>query len=338
MNDWLSDPQTATVKYGAPIENWQTWRVTDMSRLFQGAESFTANLNGWDTSSVTDFHHMFAGCASFESALDGWDVSQVTDFSHMFYGATSFTGTSLDTWDTSSAQSMEQMFLGATNFVGPENIGDWDVSSVSTMYAMFFQASSFDRPVNNWDMSNVRYTNSLFEDASSFTQQVCWPTMNPRAKCFQCFCGTRGARFDLEASCPVQVHPSIQAYSQACDPDDILEELVATQVFGRPADTESMGGLDASGDFLEAIAGLPVLGKLDEPELDEVSDTNSTTLGGTNSTDDDLDLEVSDRGEEIDGDIVVFNEAQREVSAATSRQASVFVSLLTMLAATVKFQ
>ena len=111
VSDWLEDPKAATTKYGAPIEEWKTWRVTDMAHLFQGAENFTANLKGWDTSSVTDMNHLFAGCSSFDSPLDSWDVSAVTDFSLMFYGASSFTGDSLGNWDTSSVESMEQMFF-----------------------------------------------------------------------------------------------------------------------------------------------------------------------------------------------------------------------------------
>lgn len=318
VSDWLDDPEAATTKYGAPIEDWKTWRVTDMSRLFQGAENFTANLNGWDTASVTDFNHMFAGCPSFDSPLDGWDVSHVTDFSLMFYGASKFTGETLGAWDTSSAESMEQMFLRATNFVGPENIEDWNVSSVTSMYAMFFEASSFNRPVNNWDMTNVRYTNSIFEDAKSFTQQVCWSTTNPRARFFQGFCGTKGAAFESDSSCSNQIHPSMRAYSQACDPDDLLEEIVATQTFDRPADIENLG-LDASGGFIDAIAGLPSLGSLADPEEAGTLDGNGTADG-----------DVSGRGV---GDFVVIAAAQREISAADSwSSARPWVSLLSTLA------
>lgn len=336
VNDWLEDAQAATIKYGAPIENWETWRVTDMSRLFQGAATFTADLNAWDTSSVTDMHHMFAGCEVFDSPLDNWNVELVTDFSHMFYGASIFTGTSLGTWKTSSAQTMEQMFLRAYDFIGPQNLEDWDVGSVSTMYAMFFQAESFNRPVNKWDMTKVQYTNSLFEGASSFTQHICWPSMHPRAKCFQCFCGTSDATFDKEAGCPARVHPSIQAYSQACDADDILEEVVESQVFGRPDDADFRGGLDATSSFPEGVAGLPSLGGLSDPKVEGNTAGNGMT-STSNTTPKDSDLEVTDR-ENGPSDEFIIAESQREVAAAFSWQSSGMVSLLALLASMTRFR
>jgi surface protein len=337
VNDWLEDPEAATTQYG-PIERWKTWQVTDMSRLFQGAESFSANLNGWNTAAVTDMHHMFAGCAAFESPLDAWNVESVTDFSHMFYGAKSFTGSSLGTWTTTSAQTMEQMFLGATNFVGPENLQDWDTSRVTSMYAMFFQATSFDQPVDNWNMTSVKNTNSLFEGASKFSQRVCWPKMNPYAKCFQCFCGTSGAEFDIDSSCTASFHPSILAYSQACDPDDILEDIVENQVFSRPEGDEFVGDLGVSGGGIDGIAGLPSLGGLTDTEPEEADIASNTNPDGSDSattTEEESTLETGDRGIDQPGDSMVIAAAQQEESGA--RSSRLVVSFLALLAFTTMF-
>ena len=40
-------------KYGE-INNWDTSRVTDMTCMFRGAESFNRSLNNWNVSNVTD--------------------------------------------------------------------------------------------------------------------------------------------------------------------------------------------------------------------------------------------------------------------------------------------
>ena len=45
-------------KYGE-INNWDTSRVTNMARMFQGAESFNQPLNNWNVSNVKNMAWMF---------------------------------------------------------------------------------------------------------------------------------------------------------------------------------------------------------------------------------------------------------------------------------------
>lgn len=307
VDAWLDDPVAAADTYGR-INDWRTWSVSDMSRLFQGATDFNEDISGWDTSSVTDFSHVFAGAASFNADLSKWDVRQVTDFSHAFYGASSFTGESLNTWNTDSAQSFEQMFLGASEFVGPENIGSWNTSSVTTMYAMFFHARSFNRSVSAWDMTGVKFNDQMFEGASSFSQSICWPKMNPYAKCFQCFCGSGDAYFDTSTACPASVHPSILAYARACSPNDVLEELVENQVFTRPEESQIRGGFEgATGSFVQGLAGLPMLS---DPSVDQALETKEND-GGSGAS-------ATELGARSPSDELIIAGAQRETSSTSS--------------------
>lgn len=314
VDAWLDDPVAAADTYGR-IDTWRTWSVSDMSRLFQGATDFNEDISNWDTSSVTDLSHAFAGASSFNADLSKWDVRQVTDFSHAFYGASSFTGESLHTWNTESALSFEQMFLGASKFVGPENIGSWNTSSVSTMYAMFFHASSFDRSVSAWDMAGVKFNDQMFEGATSFSQGICWPDMNPYAKCFQCFCRSGDAYFDTSPACPASVHPSILAYARACSPDDVLETLVENQVFTRPAESQIRGGFEgATGSFVHGLASLPMLS---DPSVDEVLETEEIDGGSGASV---TEMGAADRFG-VDGspsDKLVIAGVQSEISSTTS--------------------
>ena len=49
----------------SPIENSCTSSVTDMSEMFNAADSFNGDIGGWDTSSVTDMSAMFHAAISF---------------------------------------------------------------------------------------------------------------------------------------------------------------------------------------------------------------------------------------------------------------------------------
>ena len=56
-------------KYGE-INNWDTSRVTNMARMFQGAESFNQPLNNWNVSNVKNMAWMFDIARSFNQPLN----------------------------------------------------------------------------------------------------------------------------------------------------------------------------------------------------------------------------------------------------------------------------
>ena len=94
------------------IEVWDVSRVTDMSKLFDGAQLFKGDISKWDVSSVMSMDAMFIYASVFEGDLSEWDVSSVTNMETMFSDATLFNG-DISKWDVSSVTSMEGMFSGA---------------------------------------------------------------------------------------------------------------------------------------------------------------------------------------------------------------------------------
>ena len=179
----------------------------------------------------------------------------VSDLTSTFEGATSFTGESIGSWNVGRVESFEQTFLGAASFVGSSDMEGWDFSSATNMHSMLFNATSFDLNVNGWNVAGVPSINSIFKNANSFSQKVCWESgLHPRAMCYQCFCNTNGAGFDVDptACSAPPVHPSIKAYSQACEPED---QMKVKQIFDRPE--EFVGGTGGTGSFSYSGPSVP---------------------------------------------------------------------------------
>ena len=73
-----------------PIVEWDVSRVTDMSAMFLGAESFNVDISKWDVSRVTDMNTMFRGAQAFDGDISKWDVSRVANMDKMFCEGMSF--------------------------------------------------------------------------------------------------------------------------------------------------------------------------------------------------------------------------------------------------------
>ena len=90
---WLSNSASAT--YGH-ISRWETGEVTDMSQLFQKADSFNEDIGAWDTSGVTTMWWMFKGASAFDQDL-GWCVEAA-------FGKSTFKGTKCEATSCGVAQ------------------------------------------------------------------------------------------------------------------------------------------------------------------------------------------------------------------------------------------
>jgi surface protein len=154
--------------FNQPLDGWDTSAVTTMDNMFFMATSFNQLLNGWDTSAVTNMHSMFSRATSFNQPLDGWDTSAVTTMKSMFQGATSFNKSVAI--DTSKVTDMSYMFQDAFSFNQPLN--GWDTSAVTDMKYMFMDATSFNQPLNGWDTSQVTEMQAMFMDANWFNQPL----------------------------------------------------------------------------------------------------------------------------------------------------------------------
>jgi hypothetical protein len=113
VREWLDDRDIACSIYG-PIDAWNTTSVTNMTKLFSGAEDFQGNIVNWDVSNVVDMERMFMGWNSpfpFDMDLSAWNVSHVENFYQMFWGS-SFADT-IQCWCWEISPTDQEYILGA---------------------------------------------------------------------------------------------------------------------------------------------------------------------------------------------------------------------------------
>jgi len=162
--------------FNGDIGEWNVSSITDMSNTF-GAANFnnggSSSIGQWDVSNVTNMSGMFSGALVFDQDIGEWNVSNVTDMSAMFNYAVSFNG-EIGSWDVSSVTDMSTMFYGMEVF--NQDIGSWDVSSVTGMSIMFGNATSFNNggspSIGSWDVSNVTEMVRMFAGATAFNQDI----------------------------------------------------------------------------------------------------------------------------------------------------------------------
>ena len=155
--------------FNGDLSNWNVSQVTDMSSMFASADAFDGDISSWSVSQVTDMSSMFASAGAFDGDISSWSVSQVTDMSSMFAGAGAFDG-DISSWSVSQVNDMSYMFSSADNFNQPLN--GWDVSAVTTMSNMFASATSFNQPLNDWDVSSVTDMSGMFHFAFDFNRPL----------------------------------------------------------------------------------------------------------------------------------------------------------------------
>ena len=129
---WTGDECTANATafplLQAPMSLWNTSRVTDMARLFEGAAAFNGDVQGWDTGAMTTMKAMFSGAGSFDQNVGHWDVSSVEDLSEMFRGAAAFDNG------------------------GSPRIGRWDTRAVANMSEAFALTKAFAQDLSQWSL------------------------------------------------------------------------------------------------------------------------------------------------------------------------------------------
>ena len=139
---WCQDATYAEKKYGE-IALWDVSAIIDMGGLFyrlMDGETCNPDISKWDTGKVTNMKRMFEGATSFDRDLSKWDTGNVTDMSFMFANANSFSA-DLSEWDTGKVTNMHSMFDGAKAFSA--DLSRWNTGSVTNFYLMFHQATSF---------------------------------------------------------------------------------------------------------------------------------------------------------------------------------------------------
>ena len=155
--------------FNSPLTDWNVSNITDMEYMFSGCSSFNQSLAGWDVSKVTNMSWMFIKCSLFNQPLEDWDVSKVTDMSFMFRECEKF-NQPLERWKVGNVTTFEQMFYGCYAFDKP--LQGWDVSKATNMGAMFMYCRSFNQPLEEWDVSNVKDIHGIFFGTEAFNQPL----------------------------------------------------------------------------------------------------------------------------------------------------------------------
>jgi surface protein len=148
---------------------WDVSKVTNMSNMFERAQSFNQPINSWDVGNVTNMFQMFLYCRNFNSSLNNWNVSNVENMQYMFAYCDIF-NQPLDNWGAklSKVKDMTQLFVN--NYLFNQNISSWDVSNVNNMSQMFYGCANFNQPLDNWanKLSKVTTMFQMFYNATKF--------------------------------------------------------------------------------------------------------------------------------------------------------------------------
>ena len=94
-------------------------KITDMSLMFSGDDSFNKDISSWDVSNVTNMRSMFGQAHSFNQDISSWDVSNVTDMYQMFYEAVSF-NQDISSWNVSNVTECTSFSLLTLNWTLPK--------------------------------------------------------------------------------------------------------------------------------------------------------------------------------------------------------------------------
>ena len=188
---WFTGLELTEIKN---IQNLNTSRVTNMSKMFAYSSITNVNLSGLDFSNVTDVSEMFAYSSITNVNLSGLDFSNVTDMGDMFnnsnaetvdlsnidtsnvvymgsmfYACSNLKNVNLTGIDTSNVVSMTNMFAYCEKLTNLDLI-QFNTNNVKDMSSMFLNCRGLESiNVSNFDTSNVEDMKNMFDGCTSLT-------------------------------------------------------------------------------------------------------------------------------------------------------------------------
>ena len=94
--------------------------MTTMNSMFQTATSFNKNVASMNVVKVTDMSRMFQGASAYNNAgvdfADSFNTGLVTTMEGMFQDTPNFVGGGIVNLDLTNVASLENMFNGASSF------------------------------------------------------------------------------------------------------------------------------------------------------------------------------------------------------------------------------
>ncbi|AUI86314.1 hypothetical protein BS333_07875 [Vibrio azureus] len=195
--------------FNQDISNWDMSRVTNMSNMFYGAESFNnAGKPLWNGNVVPGMSlspeqtlmisGIFNRAHSFNQPINNWITAQVTSFADVFHDAFIF-NQPLDNWSTDNVVNMNSTFNHASNFAQPLN--SWNTGSVENMSSMFMNMKFFNQDISSWDVSNVKDMTSMFQSSLAFNQDIGNWKVKPEFKNELSYMFFYANQFDQDLTC-----------------------------------------------------------------------------------------------------------------------------------------
>ena len=153
------------------VSSFNTSNVTNMSAMFQICQQLTVlNVSNFNTSKVTDMSFMFQDCQRLSSLdLSNFNTSNVTNMSSMFSSCPILATLNLSNFNTSNVTNMSSMFSSCP-ILATLNLTNFDTSKVTDMGSMFNGCTSLTSlDLSNFDTSKVTNMGNMFSNCSSLT-------------------------------------------------------------------------------------------------------------------------------------------------------------------------
>ncbi len=147
------------------LTNFDTSKVTDMSRMFYSSGATSLDLSSFDTSKVTNMYQMFSGSSATSLDLSSFDTSNVTSMYGMFYLSKATKIKGLDKFDNSKVISMSYMFAGTETT--SLDLSNFDTSGVTTMSHMFWSSKATSLDLSGFDTSKVTDMSMMFASSDA---------------------------------------------------------------------------------------------------------------------------------------------------------------------------
>jgi surface protein len=104
---WFENEEQCKWRFGH-ISDWNTSRITNMTKAFHKRYKFNEDLSGWNVRNVVEMRCMFFRASQFNGDLSRWNVGNVSDMTRMFSHATRFNG-NLSRWNVGNVMWMRDM-------------------------------------------------------------------------------------------------------------------------------------------------------------------------------------------------------------------------------------
>ena len=153
------------------LENLNTSKVVDMSKMFFGCSSLTSlDLSSFSTANVTDMSDMFSSCYALISIdLSSFNTANVTDMSYMFSGCESLTSIDLSSFNTANVTDMGYMFSWCKSLksIDLSSFNTANVTDMENMFVHCYILTTLD--LSSFNTSNVTNMKGMFRFCLALT-------------------------------------------------------------------------------------------------------------------------------------------------------------------------